>query len=132
MSATPTFILARRRTRRKRTQVATPAAAAAPVLVAAEYIDAFPGVVVTFDRAVDALGLDPASITVNDASNEWQLSGAGPVVVLSPTSARLMLVVTAASIGPDTTLTATAANGIVAADDGAAWAGVAELVLPFP
>ena len=34
--------------------------------------------------------------------------------------------------GSDTTLTATAGNGIVAVNDGGHWAGVSGLVLPFP
>ena len=34
--------------------------------------------------------------------------------------------------GPGTLLTAGAGTGIVAADDGGAWAGVAGLELPFP
>jgi hypothetical protein len=33
---------------------------------------------------------------------------------------------------PNTTMTVSAANGIVAAGDGASWAGVSELALPFP
>jgi hypothetical protein len=126
------FLPAKPRVHRKRPNVA-PSPVSTLTLVAAEYIDAFPAVVVTFDRAVDVAGFDPAAITVNDAGNEWQLSGAGPVVVLSPTSVRLMLVVTESFTGPSTTLTASAANGIVAADDDAApWAGCTALVLPFP
>ena len=45
---------------------------------------------------------------------------------------RVLLSGTEEYAGPGVVLTAAAGNGIVAADGGVAWAGVADLSLPFP
>jgi hypothetical protein len=51
---------------------------------------------------------------------------------LSPTTLRVFLAGIAEWIGEGVTISVSAANGIVAADDGGAWAGATDLALPFP
>ena len=52
--------------------------------------------------------------------------------LVNPTTVRVALNAIGGAMTPGVHLTAGAANGIVAADDGGAWAGVVELALPWP
>jgi hypothetical protein len=90
-------------------------------------------VVLTFDRAIDIAGLDGAQITVNDGVYVGSVFAAtGAATMLTPASVRIVLEpIGEAEIGA-VTLTASAASGIVAVDDGGTWAGVTALGLPFP
>jgi hypothetical protein len=116
---------------RKRKSVPASSAPAPLVLVSAVY-DAGAGVTLTFDRAVEIGAMDAGAITVNDgAIMGFVYEG----VVASPSGPAMVVVDLGGveeSSDPVTQLTATAANGIVAADDGGAWAGVTDLELPFP
>jgi hypothetical protein len=109
--------------------------AAAPVLVAAELVPDgdFAYVRLTFDRPVDVAALDAARVQVAEgppAGTLWQGAGAGTLV--APDAVRIDLQPFDPFGGAGTTLTATADTGIVAAEGGAAWAGVSGLALPFP
>jgi hypothetical protein len=86
----------------------------------------------TFDRAIDIAGMDPASVVVSDGEYGFQYAGTEESELLSPTTLRVVLVGVGEWSEPGITMTASAANGIVAEGDGAAWAGATELGLPYP
>jgi len=105
---------------------------AALVLVAAEFGEAT-WVRLAFDRAIDVAGLDGAQITIDDGPvTEFRWAATGAATLLGPAVVRIDVALVGPSTAPSTTLTATAASGIVAADDGGTWAGVTNLGLPFP
>ena len=58
--------------------------------------------------------------------------GGGPVEQVGPASVLVPLDEDGEFVGTGVRLTVTAGNGIVAVDDGAAWAGVTDVELPFP
>ena len=90
-------------------------------------------VTLTFDRPVNVDGFDPLLLLVSDADEQGvRYEGSGVVTLTGPVVVRIGLAEIGASIGPGVTLTANAGAGIVAADGGAAWAGVTDLDLPFP
>jgi hypothetical protein len=90
-------------------------------------------VVLTFDRAVDASGLNAAAVTLEDGEfAAGSFVGSGPATVIGPTTIRVFLEEIGGPSVPDVELTATAMTGIVAVDDGGTWEGVTGLVLPFP
>jgi hypothetical protein len=103
------------------------------VLVSATYDIETESVVLAFDRAVDAAAYDPAQITVQDGIYAGGLfGGSGPASVINPTTIEVSLEQIGSPTVPDVELSATALTGIVAVEDGGTWAGVTNLVLPFP
>jgi hypothetical protein len=101
------------------------------VLTQATYISAAPLIVLLFDRPVNTAGIDGTQIRVDDQPNgHWYLATGG-VFVLSPNTIQLYLVLGGSVSGSATLLSAAAGNGIVAVNDGGAWLGVKNLVLPF-
>lgn len=103
-------------------------------LVAAALVFDDPAVFVdlVFDRDVNMDGLDPSQITVDDAAGTgFSYAGSGGGVPPDAQTVRVLLTATGSAEG-DTRLNATAANGLVALDDGAPWAGVTDCPLPFP
>ena len=101
-------------------------------LVAATYEEVV-SVSLTFDRAIDIAALDGGQITVDDGAVAGILYAATGVATLTdPQTVRIELVEIGLSSGPGTRLTASAASGIAAVDDGGTWGGVADLELPFP
>lgn len=105
--------------------------AAALTLVAASYSTGA-WVRLTFDRAVDIAGIDVAAITVNDDPSDEAYVGSGVATLFAPETVQVPLVISHGAMGPGTELTATAATGIVATDDGGTWVGVSDLSMPFP
>jgi hypothetical protein len=120
------------RVHRKRRLVMTPAPAAL-MLVAASFDTVGVTALLTFDRAVDASGFVADQVTVIDGvTNASKYGGVGAATVISPTTIRVALDwIDDGPLGA-VTLTATGLTGIVAVDDGGTWAGVTDLVLPFP
>jgi len=112
------------------------AAEAPPValtLVSATYDTDDFSVVLTFDRAVDASALVASAITLDDGVYAaGSFVGSGPATVINPTTIKVFLEEIGGPSVPDVELSATAATGIVAVDDGGTWPGVTGLVLPFP
>lgn len=106
---------------------------AALTLVSASYdTDEF-SVTLAFDRAVDAAGLDASAISVDDGVYAaGSFVGSGPATIVNPTTIKVFLEEIGGPTVPDVELTATAGTGIVAVDDGGTWAGVTNVVLPFP
>jgi hypothetical protein len=89
--------------------------------------------VLTFNRAIDVGAIDGWAILVDaGAIDGVRLVATGAVTMAGPAAVRLGREEIASASGPTTLLTAEASNGIVAAGDGAGWAGVTELLLPFP
>ena len=86
----------------------------------------------TFDRDVDLSGVDASAFVVRDGLNARTMAGSGTAYFSEPGVVTVPLVIQSAYVGPDTLLDVGAGNGIVAADDGGTWAGVAGLVLPWP
>ncbi len=123
----PPVMFRKPRARPRRKQRKAPAAL---VLVAAAY-EPSTWVRLTFDRAVDLAALDPGQITVSEGWVSHTLwAGAGATLV-GPAEVQVALVAAGPSTTTDPFLTATAATGIVAVNDGGAWAGVSDVVLPF-
>jgi hypothetical protein len=120
-------------TKPRKAPPAPPAPPAALTLVAASFdLDDF-SVVLTFDRGVDAAGLNAAAITLQDGEFAvGSFVGSGPATVINPTTIKVFLEEIGGPTVPDVELSATAATGIVAVDDGGTWGGVTALVLPFP
>ena len=119
--------------RRRKAGGAVQAPPAALTLVSATYDIETESVILSFDRAVNVTGFDPAAITVQDGEFAAGLFvGSGPATVVNPTTIKVFLEEIGGPTVPDVELTATAATGIVAVDDGGTWAGVMNLVLPFP
>jgi hypothetical protein len=132
----PTFI-PRKPFRHRAREQATPAAVPPPplalTLVAATYDIETESVTLAFDRAVDASAYDPAAITVQDGVYAGGLFvGSGPASVINPTTIQVFLEQIGSPTVSDVELSATALTGIVATDDGGTWAGVTNVVLPFP
>ena len=115
---------------RRAPRVAPPPAAPL-VLVSARYEEAA-AVDLTFDRAIDVAGIDPAALLVWDGGYGFEYQGTDAAELLSPTTVRVILIGIAEWTGEGVTMSVAADNGIVAADDGGAWAGVTDLALPFP
>ena len=124
------LVYRRRRGRSKRAG-ARPGPAAL-VLVAASYVEAM-WVRLSFDRAIDISAIVVDQISVDDGpltGSVWVGSPAATLV--DPVTVELPLVELDPSSSVETLLSATAASGIVAADDGGTWAGASALPLPFP
>ena len=132
MPTPETYNPAKRRVRRKPKQVASSSAPVALNLVAATYEEVV-SVSLTFDRPIDIAGLVGGQITVDDGAVAGILyAGTGVATLTGPQTVRIELIEIGLSSGPGTRLTASAASGIVAVDDGGTWGGVSELELPFP
>ena len=117
----------------RRGQESPPAPPVALTLASASYdTDEF-SVTLVFDRAVDAAGLDPAAITLQDGEFAvGSFVGSGPATPVNPTTIKVFLEEIGGPTASDVELTATASTGIVAVDDGGTWGGVTGLVLPYP
>jgi hypothetical protein len=87
----------------------------------------------TFDRAIDIGSLAAGQVVVDDGEFVGQkLVGQGAGTLVEPAIVQIALADDGEASGSDVRLTASAATGIAAADDGGTWAGVADLELPFP
>ena len=119
----------RRRRGQSRTEPSVPLPAG-PVLVGVEYLVSS-YVRLTFDRDIDVSGIVPAKVRVNDAELGDLMEGSSPVMLLTPQRVEINLLYLSAATGPGLTLTVGPGNGIVALEDGAAWAGVTNVAIPF-
>jgi hypothetical protein len=88
----------------------------------------------TFGRAVNIDAFNGFAVMVSDGvynALNFYAASAG-LAVGDPTTVKIVLTPDTPASGEQITLTASAASGIVAEDDGGTWPGVTELVLPFP
>jgi hypothetical protein len=105
---------------------------AALTLVSATFDATGPRVTLTFDRAVDASGMDVGQVRVFDGATTFRnYVGQGAQTAETPQSVRVSLQELGATGAGNVTLTVLEENGIVAVDDGGTWEGVDELALPF-
>jgi hypothetical protein len=131
----PTFTTTRPPRHRKRKAIGPATPPAALTLLEAQFTFVGPGATLRleFGRAIDIAGFDPAQLTVQDPTGTgWAYGGTGVVDTPDAQTVVVEMAQTVEAIGTLDTLTATPANGIVAVDDAAAWAGVSNLGLPFP
>ena len=119
--------------RRRLSATQTPPPPAALVLVSAGYIFEYQFVELEFDREIDIDAIVGAAFQIFDGFfTETQYDASGAALV-SPTRVRLSpLNILGEWVDPDVKLTASAMTGIRAVDDGGTWAGVTDLVLPYP
>lgn len=100
-----------------------------PVLVAADYVVG--QMLLTFDQAVDVSAFDGSQIIVVDGPAGFEYVG-NSASAADPESIVVNLDLAGPATGTMVLLTATGLTGIVSANDGASWAGVADVELPFP
>jgi hypothetical protein len=101
-------------------------------LVAAAFDEGGLLLTLTFERAIDISGIDPAALIVDDGDVGFRYEGVGPASLDGPATVTVGMTGTIEVTEPGVTLDATAASGIVAVDDGGTWAGATDLSLPFP
>jgi hypothetical protein len=116
----------------KRKRPALPVAATGPVLVAASYAPGDLTLSLSFDRAVDVSAIVPGQFIVFDGDQDVEWGGTAETWQDSPENLTMVMIENGEYTGEGTTLTVTSTSGIVAAEGGAAFAGVTELELPFP
>ena len=102
------------------------------MLVAATYDAATPAVTLTFDRAVDAGGIVPTTVSVFDGNLSALVRNTAEVEVVSPETVTLVCIVDGEFTGEGVTMSASGATGIVSALGGEPWAGCSDVGLPFP
>ena len=86
-----------------------------------------------FDRAIDIDSIDVEQVTVDDGlGSGLRYRGTGTATLVDAQTVRIDMADYDLWFVPTVTLSATNATGIVATDDGAAWAGVSNVGLPFP
>ena len=131
---TPSIIPAKWRTRRRRRAVESPPGPTALTLVFASFD---PGLLIlrlSLNKPIDVSGMFPGNLQVNDAISggggaQWEgVNGA----LFNPSTVDVEMSEFAAQAYPDTRLNTVGPTGIVAVEGGEAWAGVSDLVLPFP
>src|SRR4051812_46698183 len=120
----------------RRRPVRVPPAPPGPValtLVSATYVAGM-SIELTFDRAIDIDALVGSQITVDDSAPlNIRFVATGAASLAGPAAVLIELEEGESWFGGSGIhLNASAATGIVAADDGGAWAGVTNLALPFP
>ena len=131
MLSIPPAIYKKRRGQSKKPKKAPPAPVGLTLVEASFATDDYVSVRLTFDRAVDASGIDGTQITLGVNEFGYLYNATGAVVVLDPQTIEITCVQIGGWEG-DNILNATSGTGIVAVDDGGTWDGVMDLALPFP
>jgi hypothetical protein len=117
------------RKRRSSTKRKPPAVPSAPVLVAATFSGTLG---LTFDRAVSISGFVPFLVVVFDGNDGLEYGGTAEATQPGgPNTVEIGMIENGEYPGTGVLLTVTSGAGIVAAEGGAAWAGVTGLGLPF-
>jgi hypothetical protein len=133
MDLPPSIQLGRPNHRRKRRSVVSAPLPPAALTLVGAWFDDTGFLTLAFDRAIDISAMDGDAMVVNaPIVTENQYVATGPAVLEDPATVRISVVEIGPASGDAVVLTAGVDNGIVAVEDGAAWAGVAELELPFP
>jgi hypothetical protein len=122
-----------RKRRGKDRRIAAPSPPVGPLTLVACAYEPATFVELTFDRPIDIAGLDGSVIVIDDGSmSGFRYAATLAATLTAPAVVRIELDGIEEFAGPDVRLTAGAANGIVAVGDGAAWAGVTNVGIPFP
>ena len=103
-----------------------------PVLIAATWeTDSF--VLLTFNRDVElSESADPSQLRVDDQSGTgWAFVGTESTLA-GPQQVHVEITHSGSAVGTGVKLTVGEGFGVLAAEGGAAWAGVSDLALPFP
>lgn len=131
MNPAPVFFAARqRRVRRRRRAVVT--RPGAPLeLVAAEYDANDTTLRMVFDRAVDISAIKGDAFTVADGVVHGYKFHVVSAQMDGPTTVVATLTEFDSATKPETTLTVSEGNGIVAVDDGGTWEGINGVGLPY-
>src|SRR5688500_19821617 len=108
--------------RRRRSKTAPPSPVGPLRLVACAY-QSGTYVDLTFDRPIDIAAIDGEAITADDGDAAIRFRGELDNMLVEPNVVRIALAGFDSWLEPGVTMTATAANGIVAVGGGAAWAG---------
>ena len=116
--------------RRKRKD--PPRLAAAPALSSASFDPATAALRLSFDKPVNASALVGGRILVDDSSTGTRYQATGPLTVIGPDTIQIETTAVQALPVPATTLTASAASGIVSAHTWLPWPGATALPLPYP
>jgi len=104
-----------------------------PVLMGANYDPTGLTLTLVFDRPIDVSGFDGSQVTVNDGTyNLNAYAGASPPTLTDAMTVVIGLNQVIWTEAGDVIMNATTVTGIVAVSDGSQWAGVADLVLPYP
>ena len=102
------------------------------MLVAAAWDAGQMFVTLTFDRDIDAFNVAPEAIVVFDGGAVTEYRSTTDLGQPNPTSVEILMLEAGEFTGTGVRMSAVAANGIVSAPAGIEWAGVADVVLPFP
>src|SRR5688572_12809514 len=121
-----------RRRRNRRPAAAPTPPVTGPVLVSAQWDVGTMVLTLTFDRPVNATGLQPDTVVVVDGSAVTEYRCNGDVGQPTPESAEILVAEFGEFTGSGVAMTATEPTGIVAIDGGTQWGGVTNLALPFP
>ena len=89
-------------------------------------------VTLVFNQAIDISGFMVTEVTVSDAEHDQLWDAENGANLLDPVTVQIGLLQTGEATGPGVTMSASAANGIVAVDGGEPWVGCTDLGLPFP
>ena len=117
---------------RKSRRVKAKVPATTPLVLVSGVYNSAASVVLTFDRPIAISALSGAAFVVNDNVDVGEkFEGSGTGSLLSPTTVEIAIVPAGGPSGSGITLTASAANGIVAVDGGT-WAGVTDFALSTP
>jgi hypothetical protein len=115
--------------KRERDGSASPAPAVPPTLLEGSFDDEQP-LILTFDRAINIDAFDGSALLINDPRTGGLYHATDTPTLVDPTTLHVPAVGTGeGSTGTQTTLTASAHSGIVAADGGAAWTGCTDFHL---
>ena len=130
----PPPIFRKRRGHERPPNAPPPAPPAALVLVAATYDENDAILLLTFDRAVDVSAFDGSAVFLGDPTfNSTAYAGTSPASLDAPTIVRVILTATGPYSNTEVDLNVSGANGIVAVDDGGAWAGTGGVIfVPYP
>jgi hypothetical protein len=103
------------------------------VLTEASFDEGVPRLFLFFDRAIDITSVVGEEFFVHAGSltGSWY-QGTGSGNTNGPTGIAIDMVEQGPSGSSDVLLSVLDTNGIIAVDDGGGYAGVADLVLPFP
>jgi hypothetical protein len=103
-----------------------------PVLVAASFDVGTMLVSLTFDVPIDVTGLVMNEVVVFDGNLGVEWGGTAEFSQPTPQSLEMVMIEQGEYVGEGYKLSAVDGAGIKSLDGGVAWAGVTDVVLPFP